>query len=154
MNLHFLKITVLTKPCMQVLTCFSGVALLLCRTVLSFLWCYFCCCLRWFCHSAVRAPGLAAVGLDSMLPSSPLCLEDHFLSARLLAMDCWELCLNFVELMCYFQWRDEQGLVHHRWNMLRWCRLKFEQIIGLSPWTGREASTVYPYPAAKPRGII
>ena len=33
-------------------------------------------------------------------------------------------------------------------------KIKFELIIGLSPCTGREASTVYPYPAAELRGIL
>ena len=31
---------------------------------------------------------------------------------------------------------------------------KFELIIGLSPRTGREAGTVYPYPGATPRGVM
>ena len=33
-------------------------------------------------------------------------------------------------------------------------KIKIELIIGLSPCTGREASTVYPYPAARPRGCV
>ena len=76
MNLHFPKITVFTKPCMQVLTCFLWSCFAtLCRTLLSFLQRWFCCCHRWFCHCAMRPS--ADVGLDYMLPSSPLWMEDQ-----------------------------------------------------------------------------